>query len=79
MIRLQQSSKLEISNANNFSRRKIKMAPDTNIHADFEFQITFQENYGKQAILKIYRVNGIKYGVGTIYDTLGEYNFREDA
>ncbi|XP_045502894.1 uncharacterized protein LOC123699889 [Colias croceus] len=29
------------------------------------------ENYGKQAILKMYKLNGVKYGVGTIYDTLG--------
>ncbi|XP_050354410.1 zinc carboxypeptidase A 1-like [Nymphalis io] len=29
------------------------------------------ENYGKQAILKMYKLNGVKYGVGTIYDTYG--------
>ncbi|CAK1550139.1 unnamed protein product [Leptosia nina] len=30
------------------------------------------ENYGKQAILKMYKLNGVKYSIGTIYDTLGE-------
>ncbi|CAH4038111.1 unnamed protein product [Pieris brassicae] len=29
------------------------------------------ENYGKQAILKMYKVNGVKYGIGTIYDSFG--------
>ncbi|XP_026742943.1 carboxypeptidase O-like [Trichoplusia ni] len=29
------------------------------------------ENYGKQAILKMYKMNRVKYSVGTTYDTLG--------
>nr|XP_032521315.1 zinc carboxypeptidase-like [Danaus plexippus plexippus] len=29
------------------------------------------ENYGKQAILKMYKLYGIKYGIGTIYDVYG--------
>ncbi|XP_045776309.1 uncharacterized protein LOC123874828 [Maniola jurtina] len=29
------------------------------------------ENYGKQAILQMYKLYGIKYGIGTIYDTYG--------
>ncbi|XP_013170481.1 PREDICTED: uncharacterized protein LOC106119901 [Papilio xuthus] len=29
------------------------------------------DNYAKQAILRMYRLNGVKYGVGTTYDTLG--------
>ncbi|KAG6454735.1 hypothetical protein O3G_MSEX008838 [Manduca sexta] len=29
------------------------------------------ENYGKQAILKMYKLYGVKYSVGTTYDTLG--------
>jgi hypothetical protein len=33
----------------------------------------FQENYGKQAILKMYKLYGRKYTVGTFYDTMGEF------
>ncbi|XP_075983182.1 uncharacterized protein LOC142981271 [Anticarsia gemmatalis] len=29
------------------------------------------ENFGKQAILKMYSINGVKYSIGTTYDTLG--------
>ncbi|CAH1637892.1 unnamed protein product [Spodoptera littoralis] len=29
------------------------------------------ENFGKQAILKMYKMYGTKYGIGTTYDTLG--------
>lgn len=37
------------------------------------FKFRLQENYGKQAILKMYKLYGIKYGIGTIYDVYGQY------
>lgn len=43
------------------------------VNLNFKFVFVFQENYGKQAILKIYNYNGVKYSVGTFYDTLGEH------
>lgn len=35
--------------------------------------ITFQENYGKQAALKIYRHTEHRYIVGTHYSTTGDF------
>ncbi|CAK1583874.1 unnamed protein product [Parnassius mnemosyne] len=29
------------------------------------------DNFGKQAILRMYKLNGVKYSIGTTYDTLG--------
>ncbi|CAG5004950.1 unnamed protein product [Parnassius apollo] len=36
----------------------------------FDYSIKV-DNYGKQAILRMYKLNGVKYSIGTTYDTLG--------